>query len=85
MSRNRFYAISRYLHFNDNELATHCGSPGYDKLHKIRPILETVELTFAQHYVPGRELSIDEQMIGTKARINFRFSNTCLKSQRSGE
>ena len=39
--RNRFLAILGNLHFNDNALAEPRGSPGYDKLHKIRPVLDT--------------------------------------------
>ena len=36
--RNRFLAILWNLHFNDNDLAVPRGSPGYDKLHKIRSL-----------------------------------------------
>lgn len=66
MSRNRFFQILKYLHFNDN---THCldrVNPMYDKLYKIRPILDIVKDTFPTNYTPFQHVSIDEQMIGTK-------------------
>lgn len=44
--QNRFLAILWNLHFNDNALAVPRGSPGYDKLHKIRPIIIALTNTF---------------------------------------
>ncbi|XP_060800724.1 piggyBac transposable element-derived protein 3-like [Amyelois transitella] len=42
------------------------GSPGYDRLHKIRPLLETLKKKCQS--IPKREaLSVDEQMCATKA------------------
>ncbi|CAH2101091.1 unnamed protein product [Euphydryas editha] len=43
MSLNHFKKISQFLHFNDNSTQPPSGSPGYDRLHKIRPILETLK------------------------------------------
>ena len=71
MSRNRFYDINRYLHFNDNSLQVSRDHPAFDKLYKIRPVLERVQKTFTEHYTPSMNVSIDEQMLGTKARISF--------------
>ena len=68
MSRNRFLEISRYLHFNDNSKQQ--SSPP-DKLFKVRPVIESLSSAFAAHYVPSRNISIDEQMIGTKCRVSF--------------
>ena len=71
MPRDRFYLINRYLHFNDNDDQVDREHPLYDKLLKLRPIIERVQKSFQQHYTPSRNVSIDEQMIGTKARISF--------------
>lgn len=66
MSLNHFKKICQFLHFNDNSTQPPSGSPGYDRLHKIRPILETLRKKCQS--VPKREaLSIDEQMCATKA------------------
>ena len=40
MSRNRFFQILRYLHVSDDAAIINPGQPGYDKQHKIRPLLE---------------------------------------------
>ena len=50
MSRNRFQAILRYLHCNDNATAVPRGSPGYDSLHKISPVIDFFNETFDNNY-----------------------------------
>ena len=67
-SRNRFKAILCCLHLNDNTTAQPRGNPGYDKLHKVRPLLKSINETIQQEYVPHKENSIDEAMIGFKGR-----------------
>ena len=42
MSWNRFEQLFGRLHFNDNSLAPAHGTPGYDKLYKIRPVLDAI-------------------------------------------
>ncbi|XP_039278703.1 piggyBac transposable element-derived protein 4-like [Nilaparvata lugens] len=62
-----FESIRRYLHFNNNETAVAPNVVGHDRLHKIRPILDHLNVKFSE--VPLEEsLSIDEQMCATKAR-----------------
>ena len=70
--RNRFLAILWNLHFNDNALAVPRGSPGYDKLHKVRPVITTLTQTFLSSYNPHRENSIDEAMVGFKGRSSLK-------------
>ena len=40
ISRDRFREISRYLHFVDNTSLPSRGSPGYDRLGKVRPVID---------------------------------------------
>lgn len=40
MTCNRWEEIKRHLHFNDNMMLRPAGSPGHDKLFKIRPVIE---------------------------------------------
>ena len=47
------------------------GETGYDALYKVRPMLEKLLQNFKCNYNLGRELSIDERMIGFKGRISF--------------
>ena len=65
LSRDRFLLISRYFHIsNDSQFLG-------DKLCKIRPFIDHLIRAFQKHWTPHREISIDEQMIGTRCRISF--------------
>jgi len=59
MPRDRFIQILRYIHVVDNNTALPRTDPRYDKLWKIRPLIDCL----------GN--SIDESMIGTKCRLSF--------------
>ena len=66
-SRNRFQMILKNLRFVD-----HTAIDSNDKLFKIRPILEKVLQNIKKIFSPGKNLSIDEAMIGWKGRLSFR-------------
>ena len=68
MPIDRFEAILRYLHVNDNTTAVPRGEEGYDRLHKLRPLIERLRNTWRTCYNPPREQSIDERMVGFKGR-----------------
>lgn len=68
ISRKRFLEIQRFLHFADNETIVPRGEPGYDRLAKVRPVIEAVQQTFLSSYQPNRENSIDEAMVKFKGR-----------------
>ena len=68
ISRDRFRDLSRYLHFVDNSTLIPRGSPGHDRLGKIRPVLSHLGERFAGLYNPHRELSEDEAMIKFQGR-----------------
>ena len=42
MPRTRFKMLMRNLHLNDNSQLPQCGDSQYDKLYKIRPLLNTI-------------------------------------------
>ena len=64
----QFRALLSNLHFNDNRTAVPRGEAGYDRLHKIRPLLDMVARRCLAMYHPERELSVDEAMVGFKGR-----------------
>ena len=68
ISRDRFMDISRYLHFVNNVTLALPGTPQYDHLGKVRPILEFLNNKFLTLYNPNRDNSIDEAMIKFKGR-----------------
>jgi hypothetical protein len=65
LSRDRFVLISRYFHVSDDTQF-----PG-DKLGKLRTFIDHLVQSFQNHWTPHREISIDEQMIGTRCRVSF--------------
>jgi hypothetical protein len=65
-SRNRFQNILRFLHCNDNTQAAPRGSPEYDPGYKIRPVVDILNNTFDRKYNLGRDLTVDESMVGFK-------------------
>ncbi|XP_012157862.1 piggyBac transposable element-derived protein 3-like [Ceratitis capitata] len=65
LSRNRFEKIKQCLHFNDNSKQPKKEDSNYDKLYKIRPLLDIVRENF--NNLPQEEhQSVDEQIIAFK-------------------
>ena len=58
----RFEKISWYLHLNDEYMRSKVGDANYDFLYKAQPSLNIIQ-KFRQYYKPGRDLSVDENVI----------------------
>ena len=71
ISRDRFSVILKFFHLNDNSNFIPKGSPGYDPLYKLRPLLEPLLRNFRCNFILGKELSVDEQMVSYKGRLSF--------------
>ena len=71
MPRDKFMAISRFLHFTDNSQALSRDDPNFDRLWKIRPVIDKIQEQSQKMYTPSEKVSIDESMIGRKARLSF--------------
>ena len=63
MSRDRFRDISRYLHFVDNSSLSLRGSANYNKLGKVRPLINHFQEKFSSLCNLNCEIAIDEAMI----------------------
>ena len=72
MSWRRFRVLLSCLHLADNSLAIPRGQPGFDKLYKVRPLLNTLVSNTQAAYNLHREVSIDEAMIGFKGRSTLK-------------
>nr|XP_022290105.1 piggyBac transposable element-derived protein 4-like [Crassostrea virginica] len=72
MTLKRFEKISRYFHLNDNTTQGPRGTQGFDRLHKIRPVLDATRTTFKSEMNPPQQQSIDEGMIKYKGRFFAR-------------
>lgn len=70
--RDRFLEISRYLHLVDNTTLQPRGSPGHDRLGKVRPIIDHLSEKFAKLYNPHREVAVDEAMIKFQGRSSIK-------------
>jgi len=71
MSRNRFQLIQRYLHFSDSNAA----GTNEDHFYKFHTILDIFVNNFRTNYIPDREISLDEGMLGWRGRLQFRVYN----------
>lgn len=71
MPLNQFERLRSFLHFNDNQKQILIGEPGFDKLHKIRPVIDSLQKSFLS--VPMEEsLGVDEQICSTKVRHHLK-------------
>ena len=72
MSRDRFYSILRYFHFNNNATRPEDCT---DRLYKVRPIYDMLIEKFKTVYTPGEHLSLDEGMLKWRGRLLFKVYN----------
>ena len=72
MPRNRFEKIRQYLCLNNRLNMLPRDNPAYDKLFKVRPLLDRLANTFHEEYRPSKFVSIDEGMVKYKGRLGFK-------------
>ena len=72
ISRQRFRELNRYLHFCNNQDLCQRGNPGYDRLGKVRKIMEKLQERFLTVYQPHCEIAIDEAMIPFQGRSSLK-------------
>ena len=72
MTKNLFEEISQYMHFSDSTQEPQCRDDDYDRLFKVRRIMNMVLSNFKQVYDPSKNMSINEGMIACKGRLSFR-------------
>ncbi|XP_052089776.1 piggyBac transposable element-derived protein 4-like [Mytilus californianus] len=67
-SRNRFQLILRFFHLVDNRKTPQRNSEHYNPAAWFKPLVDHANMQSKRYYTPNRELSIDESLVGTKAR-----------------
>jgi hypothetical protein len=67
MSRNRFTFLLAHLHVAPNNKAKN----NSDKLHRVRPLMDTLLKSFKTYWRPTYRISVDEGMIGFIGRCSF--------------
>lgn len=66
MSKNRFEVILQALRFYDTNDKT------MTKKNKIDYVIRTCVQNFKAHYLPKKQLSIDEALFGFKGRLSYK-------------
>lgn len=66
MSKARFYWIKQNLHFNDKTKRPPRGSPNYDPLYLLRPLVDYLNAMFSKYWTLSEYMSLDEMMIAFK-------------------
>ena len=72
MPVNQFKLLLGCFHLNDNLTVKPRDDPAYNKLPKVRPLLTIVRDNFLCEYVPSRELSVDEAMVGFMGQTSIK-------------
>lgn len=72
MTCKRFKKITQAFHVNDNATMPKRGETGYDKLYKIRPLLDRLNSSFVNECYATKSQSIDEAMIKFKGRSSLK-------------
>ena len=72
ITRDRFVDITRYTHFVDNTNLASQGEAGFDRLGKVRPVMNYVEAKCREVYNPNCELAVDEAMIKFQGRSSLK-------------
>ena len=72
MTKNRFEELSCYLHFSDSSKEPARGDRDYDRLYKVRTVLDYVRNKCEMNFMPTKNISVDEGMVGFRGRLSFR-------------
>ncbi|KAK7175582.1 hypothetical protein R3I93_002491 [Phoxinus phoxinus] len=71
MTRDRYQVISWNIHMSDPDEDVHNdqkkGTPAYDRLFRLKPLLDDIKHACRSFYHPRQNLSVDERMVATKA------------------
>ena len=77
----RFTKIGNYFCVSDKLCEPPKDSPSYDKLYKVRPVIEQMNHLFPHYYKFSSHQAIDESTIKTKSRDCMRNFNKCKPSK----
>jgi hypothetical protein len=72
MTVKRFSFLLSHIHANDNSLMPKRGEDNFDKLYKIKPLVEMLNKKFAECYSPHQKVAVDESMVKFKGRSSMK-------------
>ena len=71
----RFTKIGHYFCVSDKSVEPLRDSDSYDKLYKIRPVIEQLNCLFPKYYRYTSHLALDESSVKTKSRDGMKMFN----------
>lgn len=72
MPLKRFLKLLRFIHLNDNQKMLPRSSESFDKLFKIRSLIDHLNNIYKILYNPSQNLSIDESMVAFTGRSTMK-------------
>jgi len=72
LTRDRFEEIIRLLHMSNNTEQPTREDPDFDKLFKVRKLLDYLNSNFKEHAEMEKVMAVDEQMIPFKGRLGLK-------------
>lgn len=77
MSKTRYLKISQYLHLSDSVNAPSKNDSNYNYLYEVHPIIDLLSEKYIITYLPGKNLSVDEVIIGYVVRVSVLAIRSC--------
>ncbi|CAH1998897.1 unnamed protein product [Acanthoscelides obtectus] len=71
--RTRFDWLLGNVHLNDNVMQPKRGEPLYDKLYKVRPILQILSENYAKYYKPTKNVSLRQHMPNKPIKRGYKL------------
>lgn len=76
MPRDRYRVISWNIHMSDPEKDAENdkkkGAPDYDRLFRLRPLMDTIKNACKAFYHPRQNLSVDEKVAATRTQVGLK-------------
>ncbi|XP_071996111.1 protein lin-9 homolog isoform X2 [Engystomops pustulosus] len=69
MTRTRFESILKFLHYSDDTRCPPRDDPSFDRLYKVRPLIQHFSSSFAKVYTPEKCLSVSESLLHFKGKL----------------
>ena len=70
MSKNRFVNLQKHIRFDD--ISTRSARREKDKFAPMREVWNKLNINLTKYYIPGKNLTIDEQLVPFRGRVSFR-------------
>lgn len=84
LTRDEWLVWKAHFHISNPQQAPKFGTPAWDELHKVRPLLEKILQRSLNNVAPGKKASLDEITIGFQGH-HARLKQRCGKFKNAGD